>query len=750
LKGSVYERQVDNVLTGGWNLLPPGDLIGPADALQLENFRVTSAGALRQRLGHGPPIFNTGAVRQFCEVKGPTPRRYSATYLGGLWRNATNLGTFGFGFGNRIGMVSYKGLLWAMSHTAQKRDDGTTLLPWTIPGPAAPPTLVPTLGGGGFGLVLDQVYTYWTTYVDAYGLESVSSPTGADTAPIAVPNQIITILSPPASLGAVGWNVYRSGNTLQDTLRLNVAPYAIGANFVDNGDAASNLDDLSITDLDIALEANDAPPPAGSGLAGPFYEHLLAWGVRYDPTHPERGGPNRLFWSALLRPQSWPGAELDEGNHADLGELGEEIVGVTIRPRVASIFKDSSIWRLVGDPDDPNSEIERVTGAVGALSPPISVGSKDYFQGKEGLYEYNGEVATKITGKLDRLFLGEQPEDAGFAFSTAVALNQDPGFREYNRLGHRNGRLYFFYCATGAELPNRGITCELGADNWGSDSRGVTALLDEGQNGLLLGCVSTAGSAVYSMEEGPTDSGRGIYCAYHSGYKDQGHPDNLKTYADVVIEHNTQGALMTVAAFYNGGTGPAPTKLLASSEALGTFSSTNRTVSTFKLAFASDQLGIQARNIAIRIDGGDAGGGPVTLYKVFVHYFIEPRNSATYDSDETDLGTQNVKAVDEAEIDIDYPDAGGGPITLAVAGDRPGPGFTTFVATVDPTIGRQVLRIPVVPTLEGRLLRVTALAPTGSTFRLYGVRLRILPFGEYIDNTRGEIFLTLPINVGLN
>jgi len=746
VKGSVYERQVDRVLTGGWNLLPPGDLIGAADALQLENFRVTSAGALRSRLGHGAALFSTGAVQQFCAVKGATIRRYSATYLGALWRDGAIAGSFGLGA--KIGMVSYKGLLWAASNTAQKRDDGATLSAWSIPGPVAP-AVVPTFGGiERGGIEIGKIYTYWTTYVDASGLESVSSPTGADTAPVAAPNQIMTILSPAASTGAVGWNVYRSGNTLQNTLRLNTAVIAIGANFVDNGDPASRLDDLSITELDIPLDANAAPPPKINGLGGPYYEHLLGWGVPFDAAHPERGGPNRLFWSATLQPQSWPGAQLDEGNHADLGELGEGIVGVSIRPRVCTIYKDSSIWRLIGDPDDLNSDIERVTDAVGAMSPPISVGAMDYFEGKEGLYSFNGEVAQKITGKLDRLFLGEEPEDAGFAFPTAVALNQDPAVRLSNRLGHRNGRLYFFYSAADATLPNRGISCELGADNWGGDSRGVTAMLDEGQNGLLLASISTFGNAVYSMEEGSSDSGAAVPIAYHSGYKDQGAPDNLKTYADVVIEHDTGNTPLVVAAFYNGGTGPIPPKLIAAQEALGVIVSSRKTITTFQLAAAGDKLGIQARNIAIRIEGNTTT--PVTIYKVLVHYFVEPRDSETYDSDETDLGSEKVKLVDEVELDIDYGAAAGGTITLAVYGDKPGTG-TTFTATVAQTSGRQILRIPTGQTVEGRLLRVTLLSDVpGSTFRLYGVRLRVLPYGEYVDSASGEIFQTVPVTFGLN
>lgn len=744
MKGSVYERQVDRVLTGGWNLLPPGDLIGAADALQMENFRVTSAGSLRSRLGHGAPIFNTGAVQQFCLVKGATPRRYSAAYLGTLYHDATPIGNFGLGA--KIGMVSYQGYLWAMSNTLQKKDKGAGLIAWTPAAPLVAPTLTPTLGGiDGAAGPIGKTYTYWVTYTTADNQESPSSP-GA-TITVADPHAITTISSPadPSDPQRTHYNVYRVGDTLQQALRLNPAPILLGVDFVDSYDPADGLGDYQLTQLGLALDPNASGPPPGNGLAGPYYDHLLAWGVIAHP--------NRLYWSGTLQPYNFPGSALDEGNHVDIGELGEAIVGVTIRPRVATIYKTSSIWRLVGDPDDLNSDLERVTDVVGAMSPPIAVGSNDYFEGKEGIYSYNGERPQKISGKLDRLFLGEQPEDHGFAYPALIPLEQNPEARALNRLGHRNGRLYFFYCGIGqaAPLPNRGMVVELGADNWGSDSRGVTALLDEGQDGNLLGCVSTFGSAVYSMEEGSTDSGQPIPIAYHSGFKDQGAPEQVKTYADVVIEHNTGGATLGVGAYYNNGQGPAPKKLPAPQEPLGLISSTKRTVSVFQLAASSDKLGIQARNIAIRIEGDTTV--PVEIYKIAVHYFVEPRDSETYDSDETDLGTEKVKLVDELELDIDYAAANGGPINVAVVSDRPNPGFT-FTSTLNQTNGRETVRIPVsqgnAVAIEGRLLRVTlSSSVSGSTFKLYGVRLRVLPYGEYIDNARGESFVTVPINVGM-
>ncbi len=648
-----------------------------------------------------------------------------------------------------------------MNRVAQFKDDGASIAAWTPAAPVGAAVATPTAGGGA--LPLNKVYTYWTTYTSLAGQESPSSD-GVTVGPLLFGFTLVTISSPanPGDPLRTHYNVYRAGDTLEGAFRLNTKPIALGGNFIDSFDPADSLDDYSVTQLGIALDPNASGPPLGNGLAGPYYERLLAWGVKAHL--------NRLYWSGTLQPYNFPGSALDEGNHVDIGELGEAIVGVTIRPRVATIYKDSSIWRCIGDPGDLNSDIERVTGEIGAIGGQaiVSRGSMDYFQGPEGLYSYDGQRVSKITGKLDCLFRGESPDDSGFAFPSAIPLNQTPAAKQRNCMAYRNGRLYFFYAGGAALSPNRGISTEIGADNWMSDSRAVSAILHEGTDawdeaaavptggGLLLASI---GNDVVALEEGTTDGGAAIPLAYHSGYKDQGAPDNLKTYADVVIEHLTGGAPLTVSAFYNHGTGPAPAKLLAASEPLGTIQSLVKTVSTFQCAALTDKLGIEARNIAIRIEGGAAA--VATIYKIFVHYFVEPRDAKTFDSDETDLGSERVKGIYELELDIDYPAAAGGAITWELFTDRPtGVVLLADFSTITRTAGRQILRIPIngldagvhltpdtaIP-VEGRLARVTLRADL-DTFRLYGVRLRVRAFGEYIDSASGEDFVVFPINVG--
>ncbi len=727
MKGSQYERQTDKILTGGWNLLTSGDLISTTEALQMENCRVDSAGNLRSRLGNGAALFSPGGnVTELTTVRNAAGLiRYAATDAGELWRgDGTDLGSFG----SQVAMVSYQGFLWAMSQSLQKKDDGTSgsLLAWTPAAPAAP-VVTPTAGGSTIPLGL--TYTYWVTYTDSNDQESPSSD-GTSTGVIVVPNSLMVITSPtdPSDPQRTHWNLYRIGGTMENAFRVNTGILPLGLDFTDSFDPIDGLSDLQLTQLGIALDPDSEGPPAGSGLAGPYYERLLCWGVAAHP--------NRLYWSGTLQPYNFPGSSLDEGNHVDIGEQGEVIIGVTIRPRTATIYKQSSIWRLVGDPGDINSDIELVTAAIGAMSPPTSVGAIDYFESKEGLNSYDGETPTKISGKLDRLFRGEEPEASGITFSPVVGLALDPAVRASNRLGQHNGRLHFSYSATGATSPNRGLVCLLGADNWGSDTRALSAITDEGQQGFFLG---SSGGDVFDLEDGELDTGTGIDMAYLSGYKDQGAPEQDKTYCDVVIQHNTGGADLTVTAYYNNGT---------SSEVLGTFDSTATTLTTLQLNVGGDHIGMVAKNVAIGITG-QTTGNPILIYKLFVHWFAEPRDAKTFDSDETDLGTPMVKSFRELELDIDYPAGGGGTITWQFLTDRPGGVVVSRDSnTIAATTGREILRIVFASQWIGRLVRLTLRCDTtGSTFKLYGVRLRALPLGEYFDGA--EIFTTEPVTVGI-
>lgn len=722
MTGAVYTRLEQRVLTGGWNLLPPGDLLGAADALRTANIRVDTAGNIRSRFGSSVAHSPGPAASLLTYRAGGGVQRYTETQDGKLYNGSTLLGDFG----GQIGMVGYQGFLWAISNSLTGKDQGLGggLTSFTPDTPGNPILTVDAAGGAG-DFTEGDVYSYWVTYVNDVGQEGPSNPDETDiTIPSGDVKIVITSPTTPGDASIIAWNVYRAGGTLEGAFRLNLTPIPLGTDWEDDRLAVSNADDLSVTKLGISLDTTSEGPPFGNGMAGDYYGHLLAWGVEDHL--------NRLYWSATLKPWSWPGASLDEGNHVDLGELGERIVGVTIRPRLATIYKENSIWRLVGDPDALSGEIEKVTGARGSVSRHmISVGGMDYFEAVDGLYSFNGDQDVKVSAKLDPLFKQELPDATGFQ---PVSLDLTPSVRANNCLAHRGGRAYFFYAQSGHTVPNAGVSVLIGAEDWAEDTRAITAIYDEGQTGDLLGSI---GSDVCALEDGFNDASAAIHVVYQTHFKDQGAPDSDKMYADLVVEYNAGGGSFTVGAQYNSG---------ASAEALGTLTGTTKKIATFQFN-ATDKLGSVAKSIALTFEGDTATDHPVTIYKIVLHYYVLPRDSKTFDSDETDFGSPKTKLFNELELDIDY--AGASTVTWRIFTNSPGAAMASRdTNTIGPTTGRVTLRIPLAAGIEGRLARLT-LRCDADTFKLYGARLRMLPYGEWYDGAHSEIFTTFDLGFGI-
>ena len=254
------------------------------------------------------------------------------------------------------------------------------------------------------------------------------------------------------------------------------------------------------------------------------------------------------------------------------------------------------------------------------------------------------------------------------------------------------------------------------------DTRGFDSLFFDPQAASLYGGVA---GALYVLEGGSMDSGTPIALLWISRFQDQGAPENEKTYQDLVIEHNTGGSVLTVKALLDNGT---------TTRTLGTISSTSRTSSTFRVSgVQANPEGSKAKNIAVMIQGNKADNPNLCeLFGVFLHYYVEPRASLTWDSDELDLGTQAVKGYRAIELDINNP----GEVLVLVYTDMPGNAMTLRATKVVPaSTTRRPYQVPLGrPYVEGRLVRVIVKSTDGvTTFQLYGARIEAQPFGEYVE-----------------
>jgi hypothetical protein len=721
----AYKRLTDAIPSGGLNLLDPGDQLPGSDGIATLNWRPDQAGVLRSRLAS--QIIATYPAGYIHTLFFADEHRF-AGIDGDLYRDVVDIDTGYDGF--PLGMVSFQDFVWVMNQARQVRiDDTGAITPYLT---ASPPTAAPTLALANDGLlVIGQGYTYYVTFQSDDGQETNPfSGTAPTIIPVAgTPDQRTVIITRPVSTDPLVtfWNVYRIGDTLQDAYRVNFTPIAIATTtFTDDG----VQNDAALTGEDVPLQQDNDPPPPAKGLVGPYYSRLLAFN---SIAH-----SNTLWWSKIDQPYAWPGADNDDGNHAPVGAEYEPINGVTLHPRQARIYKTKSVWRLAGDPGGDFSTLEQTNADVGLTGPICTSGVFDYFQSQEGIYKNNGDSIVKISGKLDRLFRGDFITLPGsYPMSP---LNQDETIRSKNTIAVKNGRLYFSYADdTGPDVINS-LVLNLDTGEWRNDSRGWSVLYYEGQFGELLGALA---NVVHALEY--PDHTIMTTLNFTTGYRNQGSTDRKKVYADIAIEHScvrgqvADQTLDVIAYLDNGVTILAPIGTIQ----VGTIASGGAQRLRTVLPIGTDGQGVEAANIAIRVNGST--NYDTSIFLIELHYYFKARDGETFDSDEMHLGYPGVvKGLDTLELDIDSV----GDVIYTILTDLPGPLLASAkTATITATTGRRIVEIPITgDPVEGRLVRLLL---TGGSFRLYGARFRFRPYGVYRDGGNGEQYVTQQIGLGV-
>lgn len=534
-------------------------------------------------------------------------------------------------------------------------------------------------------------YKFYVTGTTDIGEETNPSPALA----ITLATDSIIVTRPAFTDSQItGWNVYRSGGSFPlQPYRVNgeIVPLAT-TTYLDTGkdnSAYSGPDqsDIGIVELGLLMATDHTPAPAARGVAGPYMGKLLAFNSARHP--------NRIWWTPSDEPSYFPGSDSEQdGNWVDIGEEGEEIAGIAIFPRRVVILKASTIHRLVGDPDDWGADIERTNAEVGQIGVRAftTAGPIVFGQSSEGVFAFDGDSAQSIARNIDPLFKSDP-----IAVSGAIPSAPLSGNRGAACMAFRNGRLY---CA----WPDFTLVHEEG--RWFSDSRLFTALYYEGQNGSLLGAY---GGSVYELESGSHEAD--IPLVYQSRYENQGAPENLKRYSDVLVEHNTGGRTFTAFAYLNDG---------AATVNLGTFVSSGWTQTTFTLGQG------EYRNIAVRLEcpSGNAGA---EIRALAAHYLPMERGARTYDTGRIPLEKVSLIGALEVELEILY-----GSVDYTLYGGIEG--ITVLKSgTFNGSLKTFTAQIP-----DGTEARWVRLVLNGDDFRCHGARLQTLPYGCYL--VAGQIF----------
>jgi len=741
-----YQRKELQILGGSLDLTNPGDKVQKQNYLLSQNFRPDRTGRLVSRYGF-PLLYSIasgGVAHTLALAGGVEGDKYLATASGAVYYNAgttpivTGLSPY------RPGMVYMNGWMWIIDRLKQGRHNNAS--GWEASWIPVAPTGAPICAAGSsdaFGP--NGTYQFYVTF--ELSDDSLESNPGPGSTPIALTLQDCNLtviplcgVSPPTGLT---WkrNIYASGGELGQA-------YLVGT-INDNTTTTftATMNDLAATNQGIVMPLNNDPPPAASGAVGPYFSRLIAFSTADHP--------NRLFWTDPNLPQYWPGSTDEaEGNWVDVGQDGEPIVWCTLHINVLMIYKERSIWRLVGDPDTGTLEqVEEGTGLVGPWA-VASADAVDYFIAPGGLRKSNLDKSEDISAPLRPIFQ-ENFTNAGNLTAPGYILpgsayHSDSEFCYAAALGYGMGKLYLtYYEAESGEQSPPIFVLDTASGKWtyfraANTFASFQGFCWTGVEVLVLGgnSVSAGGAAlVYSLDDFrafyTTDNGAAaIICVYQSHFEDCDVPDSQKVWLEVVVDYEFAGDTATV--YVGADTGKRAltsigtitgTGRFSASFALGLDSATNGIVHKTSSSASTVSDGLLAKNLTVAIQS--SATARVIIHNVYLYYYEEARLATSASTVPLDLGSAKVKQCKELELDID---ASGGAVGINVYSDLPG---NALAVRQTPSIpapwGRALIKFPFSVT-EGYLWRLALTAASSAgPFRLYSARLLMRVMGTYIE-----------------
>jgi hypothetical protein len=559
---------------------------------------------------------------------------------------------------------------------------------------------------------LDGEYYWYYTYDTDDGHESNPSPISDAITLRKEPCTVSNILPSPDSQVTVV-HLYRIGGPLDRPLRVKSILHT-GAIL----STSDTIDNATVQNLNVEAPFDSDPPPAARGIVGPYEGRIVAYSTAARPA--------RMFWTPVSQPWKWPGAaDENEGLWEDVGQDDDEIVYITNHKRQLWIYKQRSVWRLLGDPDTNSPEQSNASfGAVGQKC-VASYGSSDFFVGPEGIYEFNGDFERLISQKISPIFKGDYV-DVGGTYAPPMNYAQIATCV----LCVANGRLRFCYPTGAATSPTVTLVLDLETGRWATEVAAVPgftsycAMYWEGQGGGLMG--GTESGSLYQLEyPNALDGTTPIPVYWQSPFFDQGLPEQHKVYEDLTIDYRSKDPgqsnpafALTVTAVWEDGT----------TTALGTLPTTTRTIETFRINSGD---GKRSRRMAIRLDG--TLDTTATIFAVYLHYYHEEREAKSFDSGHTNLGNAGVKQVDRLRFEI----TGAGTTTWKLDSDLPANVMANrLTSTFAATGGRKLQTVDLASVVDGRTVRVKA--TSSSVFQMHRAWLRVRLVGEWFDGGASE------------
>lgn len=568
---------------------------------------------------------------------------------------------------------------------------------------------------GAISSLPNGTYQYYVTFENAD--ESLESNGGPASAAVTVTSSAVTLTNVPVSADSrvTRRNIYAIGGTLDQA-------YLVGS-IPDNATTTItiSLPDLQATNNGVVMPTDHDPAPAASGVVGPHFSRLFTFSTVAHV--------NRLFYTDPNLPQYWPGSGDPVGNWVDVGKEGEAIVWCTIHTNILVIYKERSIWVLIGDPS--SGTLLCATEEIGLAGPwaVIEAGAQDYFVGSNGLNRFDMDRVHPASGAIAPLFNADSTNGGHLtppgSVQLATAYNSTSSFPYAVALGYALGKLYIGFAEKASGTRYCLLVYHEESDRWfyhRNDVSGATGFLGWVFDGVqMVGLTGSVGGAAvglnvddfrnfFTQDSGPV----AIDVVYESHYEDCGLPDNQKNWLEVVIDYEFAGGdTATVYVGYDAGaTALAPIG--------GALSGTGRQQASYTLG--TD--GVLAKSISVAITA--SANHLLILHNVYLYYYEEARLASAASTIPVDLGSPKVKQCKELQLDID---ALGGTVNVNLYSDLPGNALAVRQTPMVAMGGRAVLKFPFGVT-EGFLWR---LALRGGPFRLYSARLLMRPIGVYVE-----------------
>lgn len=546
---------------------------------------------------------------------------------------------------------------------------------------------------GGEAAPLEGVYRYWVTFENALGHESAPSPASQE---VKVSNEPVTLENVVVSQDpqVVRRRIYRSGGTLIRPVRVGT----IWNNYETTFQDKTSDREAQTENIEPPWDAD--PPPAASGIAGPFFGRMVAWGVAQHPA--------RLYWSETAKPWSWPGSRDGfEGNWVDVGGDDDPIMAVTVQSNTLRIYKARSIWRIAGDPDsaDPEPVVQGI-GAAGPYAVAQAIGV-DYFASLDGVYRFTGDVAHPVSLRIDPLFRGRwvQPHPG----IPAVPPLRREAFQ--NLYLAYSGRTLF---VCGQDELSRGVLLVYREDK------------DEWYRFSLPGFAVPTAASYEGFGAAPAwlVAGGGKIWALRSHLEaDIG--GSMPIYVQALLYPGTdsgaQASWQEVSFDFKGG--PVVAKALFSDGSvvdLGVLNSASRTTLPLRIPQTGGKMSPLA---GIRLEGDITRR--FSLFAFYLFFLVEPSLSQQFDSGPLPLPTDSMIE----QVEIAYR-GNPGPL-VKIYTDLPGGDFAERASfSLEGAASRRQVRRDV--AVDARSFRVF-LEAQGAPFQVYSLRVKIRPYAVYLN-----------------